>query len=400
MTLSKTTLIAGVLFVSCLSGIASYAQIDLTGRVRPVYEGVESTALSIFDTNSESPDGKYLCFIRYPAIVRGGHFGPVVKADVMIRNTRTGDTNKIHEIWTTNHNGGNAVWVDAAIVAFQVNHLKDFVVYDVVKNRLLFGPVDGELGHKSFGNTIYYTVCSSRLRSLDASRKPYEAADEGIYRLNVVTGKREQVATKKQIVQAFSAYDHKTTDECAAILHVEPNPKGDKLIFDFRYSDKEVRGFMKADGTDIRALPVRPMHCVWFDNDFLLGVYTADPEKKIYRFGLNGDRVELLGGLSTHVGGSPDRQWYIGESAYYGPDPDGYTRVYLYRRGNTTPVALLAEWTNSKITWDWVAHVNPSFSSDGERAYFIRAVDNEDAFEAVGIDLSEINQLTTGMYAK
>ena len=54
---------------------------------------------------------------------------------------------------------------------------------------------------------------------------------------------------------------------------------------------------------------------------------------------------------------------------------------------DTNPERILSAWKNEKITWWWVAHVNPSFSADGKRLYFIRAVEGQDKFEAVYINL-------------
>jgi hypothetical protein len=167
-------------------------------------------------------------------------------------------------------------------------------------------------------------------------------------------------------------------------------------MFDYRHQRhsnegwEELHGCMYADGSGIRWVKESPMHVVWFDNHTMFGVDTTDPEKKIYQYDLYGKKLEMLGGTSTHVGTSPDREWYMGESAYYQPEEDGFTRVYLYKRGEKEPYALLAEWNNTKITWTWVAHVNPSFSSDGKRAYFIRASNTEDKFEAVSINLGDI----------
>jgi hypothetical protein len=182
----------------------------------------------------------------------------------------------------------------------------------------------------------------------------------------------------------------------AKILHIEPNPTNDKIMFDYRHQShsnegwEELHGFMYADGSSIRWVKERPMHVVWFDNITMFGVDTTDPEKKIFRYDLYGKKLEMLGGTSTHVGTSPDREWYIGESAYYQPEEDGFTRVYLYKRGEKEPYALLAEWKNTKITWNWVAHVNPSFSADGKRTYFNRASSTEDKFEAVSINLADL----------
>jgi hypothetical protein len=388
----RFTLLVITLFGTCVFSRDCNAQKNLEGEVKPVYNGVESTALSIYDTNPESPDGKYLCFIRYISIVQGGHKGPATKAEVMIKERLTGEIRKIFDVNCTNHNGANAIWVNDTIIAFQVNHLKDFALYNVSAWKLLTGLLNGELGHKSFNNCLLFTVCNSRLREIDSTRQTYNATDEGIYSLNCLTGDKRMIISKSEIVKAFMNQNHEITRNQAAILHVEPNPAGDKILFDFRYFEgkkHELQGYVNGDGTGIRWIPVRPMHVVWFDNFSMMGVDTTDPDKMIYKYDLYGAKTELLGGTSTHVGSSPDRKWYVGESQYYGPDKDGLTHLCLYSRGDHKPAALISEWSNNKITWEWVAHVNPSFSADGKRFYFIRALNNSDKFEAVYVDLSK-----------
>ncbi|MDQ1296414.1 MAG: hypothetical protein QG611_392 [Bacteroidota bacterium] len=393
MKRNNKTLVLSLLIFNYLN---MQAQIDFTQYVKKIYEGKESTALSIYDTNPESPDGNFLSFVRYDKITEGGHFGPVVKADLMIKNKSTGENRQIYKVWCNNHNGSNAIWVNDSLIAFQVTHLKDFVIYNVMSNKVLYGPVNGELGHKSFGNILFYSVCNSRLRVLDKSREPYPARKEGLYSINCINGERKKIVKKSEIINAFIKQNPQIIENEVAILHVEPNPDNSRILFDFRYvkdikdGTEELQGLVRADGSSITWVKERPMHVVWFDISDMFGVDTKDTEKKIYRYDLNGNQIEMLGGTSTHVGGSPDRYWYIGESGYYEPEKDGFTRVYLYKRGEKEPFALLSEWDNSKITWKWVAHVNPSFSKDGKRAYFIRALNDKDKFEAVYIDLWEL----------
>lgn len=379
-----------------VSVLCSYAQLNYSKYVKPVYEGIESTTLSIYDTNPESPDGKYICFVKYPEIAHGGHLAMPVKANVMLKNRTSGNTRMIFEVLCNNHNGVNAIWINDSLVVFQVNDFKNFTVYNIKSNQSVFGLIDGELGHKSFGNLLFFSVCNARLLVYDKTRTLYQSEHEGIYSLNCITGKITLVVRQDDIVGAFVAQNSNVSKNETKILHVEPNPQNDKIMFDYRYRGDSTKawislhGFVYANGTGIRWIKERPMHVVWFDDNSMLGVDTEDCEHKIYRYDLYGERLEMLGGTSTHVGASPDREWYVGESDFYKPEKDGFTRVYLYKRGEKKPVALLSEWNNSKITWTWVAHVNPSFSTDGKRVYFIRASNSEDRYEAVFINLAEI----------
>jgi hypothetical protein len=384
-----------LIFVLLVLARGSYchAQRDYSKYIEPVYTGIESTALSIYDTNPESPDGNSICFVKYPEIVQGGHLGMPVKAHVMLKNRTTGTTRMIFEVSCNNHNGVNALWINNDLLAFQVNDFKDFVVYNIHSERSVFGLMQGEIGHKSYSNLLFYSVCNARLLTYDKTRAPYQSAREGIYSLNCMTGETTQVVRQEDIIKAFAAQNPKVSKNVTNILHVEPNPQNNKIMFDYRYrSDAtqawtSLHGFVYANGTGIRWIKERPMHVVWFDDTSMLGVATEDPEHKIFRYDLHGSKLEMLGGTSTHVGASPNREWYVGESAFYKPEEDGFTRVYLYKRGAQKPYALLSEWKNTKITWTWVAHVNPSFSADGKRLYFVRASNNEDRYEAVSINL-------------
>lgn len=383
-------------FILLVSGLYSCAQLDYSKYVEPVYNGLESTTLSIYDTSPESPDGKYICFIKYPEIAHGGHLEMPVKANVMLKNRGTGTTQMIFEVSCNNHNGVNAIWVNDSLLAFQVNDFKNFVVYNIQSNRSVFGLIEGELGHKSFGNLLFFTVCNARLLVYDKTRTLYQSEREGIYSLNGITGEITQVVRKEDMIQAFVAQNPDVSKNETKILHVEPNSKNDKIMFDYRYRSDSTKGwvslhgFVSANGTGVRWIKERPMHVVWFDDNSMFGVDTEDREHKIYRCDLYGKKIEMLGGTSTHVGASPNREWYVGESDFYKPEADGFTRVYLYKRGEKKPVALLSEWNNAKITWTWVAHVNPSFSTDGKRVYFVRASNAEDRYEAVFIDLAKI----------
>jgi hypothetical protein len=379
-----------------VSGLYSHAQPDYSKFVKPVYRGIESTTLSIYDTSPESPDGKYICFIKYPGIVQGGHLGMPVKANVMLKNRASGTTRMIFEVSCNNHNGVNALWINDSLLAFQVNDFKDFVIYNIHSNRSVFGLTEGEIGHKSFGNLLFYSVCNARLLVYDNTRTLYKSEREGIYSLNCITGEIIQVVRKDDIIEAFVTQNPDVSKNETKILHVDPNLQNDKIMFDYRYRSNSAKawislhGIVNANGTEIRWIKVRPMHVVWFDDNSMFGLDTEDREHKIYRYDLYGKKIEMLGGTSTHVGASPSREWYVGESDFYKPEEDGFTRVYLYKRGDKQPYALLSEWKNTKITWTWVAHVNPSFSTDGERVYFIRASNSEDRYEAVFIDLTEV----------
>lgn len=376
---------------------------DFAPFVQPLYNGEESTALSIFDTNPESPDGKHVILVRYKKIVQGGHEGPEVMAELMVKNRITHVLKKITDVEVTNHNGSNAFWLNNTLLATQVEHLQSFEVFDVATGQSVFGKIEGELGHKASSGKIFFSRCNGRKLANHPNRKPYTSSEEGIWCLHSSNGALQKIVSKTTIIDAFTAQNPNITGNDVQLLHVDPNTKGDKILFDYRHKKvpasarhEQLQGFVEANGNNSRWIPKRPMHVVWYDNATMMGVDTEDPEKKVFKYDLYGKELALLAGPACHLGAAPNRQWYAGEGGYYKPEPDGFTRVYLYEKGNPTPIGLLASWKNAKITWTWVAHVNPSFSADNKRLYFIRAVENQEKFEAVFVDLEAAGVLQPG----
>ncbi|MEM1136669.1 MAG: hypothetical protein AAGI07_12600 [Bacteroidota bacterium] len=296
----------------------------------------------------------------------------------------------------TNHNGANAIWINNTTIALQIEHFKNFEVYDVETGRSLFGSINGELGHKSFNDIIFYSRCANRQLPKNETKRLYPKQEEGIWKFDLSSGKSSQIIKKKKIIKKFIKQNPDITGNDVQILHVESNPAGNKILFDYRHKKqpndkrrKQLQGFVNADGSGVKWIPERPMHVVWYDNETMFGVEMDDKQKKMHRYDLEGNNLELLAGSACHLGISSDRNWFAGEFGFYKNEPDGFTRVYLYKRNETKPHAVLSAWQNAKITWRWVAHVNPSFSADGKRLYFIRAVEGMDKFEAVYIDLEK-----------
>lgn len=388
-------------FLAVLMSTSAKGQQLLSEYVTPVYDGEESTGLSIYNTNPESPDGRFLAFIKYKQIVQGGHAGPETEACLMIQERSTGRTRLLDTVWVTNHNGANAIWVNDSLIACQIKHVEDFEVFHAGTGASVSGRIRGELGHKAVQNTLFFSRSNERMQARHPNRLPFKASEEGIWRYEVLTGRMEQVVPLSEIIQVFHRQNPEINGRGAQLLHIDPNATGDRILFDYRHfrdktdkRRKQLQGYVNADGTGLRWVPVRPMHVIWYDENTMMGVDMDDPEKKIYRYDLHGKKLELLAGKACHLGISPNRQLIAGEFGFYRAEPDGYTRLYLYSKGEPEPVGIVDQWANEKITWWWVAHVNPSFSADGRRLYFIRAVNGEEKFEAATLDLTAAGIIT------
>lgn len=359
------------------------AQTDLRNFTHKVSTRSGSQMYSIFDATPESPDGKLLCYTYFPVLAQGGYEASA-ESEVIIKDLETGNELSLCKSHGTNHNGTNAIWINNNTIAVQTPKGTQFEVFNARTGKSLFGVIDGWLPHKSYGNLLYFSRC----KGVGAIE------DAGVWELDCRSGAFRQVISQRNLYLSLHAINEKITCENISLLHVEPSPTNARIAVGYRYRPKEkkkyipILAYFDQHGENIGFLKTRPMHPVWFDDNSFFGVFTGEEQKRISRYNLAGKRIEVLAGTSTHVGASPDKLWYAGEGSYYGHEADGHTRIYLYRRGCERPIALLADWTNNKISWAWKAHVSTSFSADGKRLYFTR-VTNDDRSEAMVIDLTD-----------
>lgn len=240
------------------AGQPAFNQLDLREQVKSVMPGAMATGLSVYDTNPESPDGKYLCFVSYPVVIRGGYEADPVNVEVMIMNRLAGKTKKVAIAKANNHNGVNALWVDSITLAFQINQ-SAFEVYHVVTGKKLYGPVKGELGHKSFGNNIYFSRC--RERSKEAG---FSEAEEGVFVLNTRSGIIREMVSKEEILNAFLYQNSSIYNSGITILHIEPSPDETKVFFDFRHFRPVAKEFISSGPTQA-STNTKPytLICLW-----------------------------------------------------------------------------------------------------------------------------------------
>ena len=151
-------------------------------------------------------------------------------------------------------------------------------------------------------------------------------------------------------------------------------------------------GCIDLETRETHIIPDKPVHQLWFDDEtymatrqFNQGKHIECETSYIARFSKDGEELEVLGGVSNHMDGSKDRQWFAGDRCY----PNYAPNVYLYKRGDKTPVATFNIVQNEETTWKKQVHPNPSFSRDGKRLYFNRQT-ADGKCEAVYVDISDI----------
>ena len=340
----------------------------------PVYEGPETTSFGIFGTSPESPDGKRICYTRYPHFPSKGET-KAAEGELWVCDQNLSSHRKlVNLIVKPLHNGTRAFWVDNDQIAYSSN--REIFVVDAASGETLLGPYRGDLGHDAYDHRLLFWDLSQGEREPG----PYELdADSGQLRLLV------QVAEIRECVE--KGLERKISDFTAKHLAFSK----DGSLIGFRlHGELENMLTFRPDGSELRLYPTKkPMHQLWYDGNTIMGVWRKGPEGKIrhfYRWSLEGEVLEELAGSVSHAAASPDRQWFAGETCDYFKQP---VEMALYRRGETEPVATFFKHPYADITWNQRFHVNPAFSRDGKRLYFWEAT-REDKVEARFADLSSI----------
>ena len=343
----------------------------------PIYDGPESTALSIYGTSPESPDGQRICYVRYREL-SGRDWQSRADAELWVCDRDLTNHRKLFAVNVHNHNGANAMWIDNARVAFE--SASGIHVLNVDTGEVVRGPIAGHIGNDAHDHKMLFAPGGGAGTNSAVSER-------GIYELDCDTGKIRQIISSAKIAEFLTEKLGEEYTPRIGLAHLQFSPDGRRISF--RLGRRRV-ATVRSDGTGLTIFPgEKPMHFLWYDSNTFMGadfgVRDGKPNNHEYRrWTPDGRFTETLAGPITHGAASPDRQWYAGESTSYDGKP---IRLVLYRRGRTQPMATLMEHSFDYVTWQLRAHVNPSFSRDGKRVYFLQAVSNE-KFRAVYVDMS------------
>lgn len=343
-----------------------------------VYDGEGSSGFSYYGTSPESPDGRRLAYVVH-------HLDGT--QELRICNHDLTAHRKLADINIGIHNGAKAFWIDNQRLAYDSIGLR---VINVDTGKQLYGPfpIKSETHFSVNNRIIFHGSVQDKL---------------AVWELDCDLGKTRIITTLGDVNAALKQQNVDTKNE--EITHIQPSADGNRFLFRFGEGRGRRMGCVRmADGSLLGVFPgEKPMHFLWYDNKTVMGanwnfkatdhapddfvVFRQAAQGRWYqRFNLEGGVLETLAGTITHGAGSPDRNWYAGETANYGRIP---IRLALYRRGNTSPTAILMDHSYKNITWAKRAHVNPSFSRGGKRVYFFRAI-SETQFNASFVDISEL----------
>ena len=351
------------------------------------YEG--STLLGMNGGQPESPDGRRLVYARKPDLTDKEN--PVTEIWICNREDMS-EQRKVFTVMCGNHNGPSATFTDNSHIVFRdnIDGLSAFRVLNVDTGEIKYGPIFAKESHCAESGVYPFSISEEFI----GKNPNYPEIDTcGIYLLYLDTGVIKKVATKETVYKMVVDNGCIPNEHTTSMSHVQLNPTADKVMMRLSVDNCPVFGAL--GGIDLKTgetfiVKDKPVHQLWYDESTYLATrqYVVDGKidmetSRIMRFSMDGKELEVLGGIGNHIDGSKDRKWFTSDRAYPGYPAD----VFLYRRGETTPVATFGGTDFQNCIWKLQIHPNPTFSRDGKRIYFNHPI-SETETEAVYVDIS------------
>ena len=364
------------LVLALVGGLNTHALVAVEAKEKPALKpNARERKIPLSDATSvwgyygvppESPDGKRLCYALYPEPIdlnRDERY-PVYPAQLWVCNIDGTRHRMLFKGSGSVHNGLLQSWVDDKRIVFVSDGAARIIHADT--GKIEFGPLKGfRCGHYARGGKVLFY------------KYPNAGSDQqGLHEFDTATGKMRLVLPHSK-----------------GIWHVQYSPDGRKALFTTDGNTHLV--VANLDGSGIKMFPgKKPMHFQWFDDQSFFGyahqgVVGVDLNKhreyELYRWNLDGKVIEYLAGHGCHGAAREDGEYFAGES-WYQSKP---IKLRLYAQGSREPLLTIFSHSFDKVTWfnGGRHHVNPSFSRDGMRLYYNKAV-KENTSHAFSYDLT------------
>lgn len=338
----------------------------------------------------ESPDGKLLVYARKPALTES-------ETEIWVCDRETlANQRKVFTVSCGNHNGPSATFVDNDHIVFRdsINKLAAFRILNVHTGQVKYGPIFGKESHCAENGWYPFSISEE---FLDKNPNFPQIDKCGIYLLELATAQIKRVADKETVYNMVVEHGCVPNKHTTSMSHVQLNPSATRVMMRLSVENCPVFGALGCidiETGQTHVIPDKPVHQLWFDDDTYMATrqYYDEVNKKIerdssriQRFTVDGECLETLGGVANHIDGSPDRQYFVGDTAY----PDSPVDICLYKRGQVEPIAVFGGQDFKHCVWGHKVHGNPTFSRDGKRIYFNHPV-SEDRTEACFVELEEL----------
>jgi hypothetical protein len=352
-------------------------------EVRVGQEGAY-TAFGIYDACPESPDGRRIVFLRFKTAPIGRvRNGP---AELWICNRDLTGYRKIRDLEANadNHNGAFVQWLDNDSIAYSGYQIGNGDVYVVNADtgKTEFGPYKGAcVGDNTFGTQFLMNVRS----------RASNVGPQGLYLVDGATGSVRLIFRNSDFASYASQWGATNSPAEWYFTHPHLSADGSHLFFKMAIPRKQYLFIARVDGSELVYWgPKKPMHTHFYDADTLWGsddiVPDGTPDNMHFkRWRSDKTYLGTLAGTGCHTAMSPDKKWFLGES-WYNTNP---VVLRLYAAGETVARAELFSCPFTEMVWGFRGHVNPSFSRNGKRAYYNRAV-SDSLKQAMMVDISSV----------
>lgn len=345
-----------------------------------------STSFSVYTVSPESPDATRIAYIRFEN-------PPTEEAQIqpaslwLCSRDDLSDHRKVADFGEcTPHNGAGVIWISNQHIALcsESATTKERLakIYDVDTGKLVFEPVTVSLmGYSMHEGMLPIIIWPERA---EESGRP-----AGVYELDTTTGNVAPLFMmealkdfgKKVPRHLLGAHSILPPEEWR-LFHVKYAPDGKTIAFRFDLAQDGTDGGGKLLAfyhRDTRTFSwfngLRPNHYFWFDNASIAGhdiTRNRLPFRRMRRFDLSGRYLEELGPSGVHVSPSPDKTAFASDTRWR--ERRG---IHYYKRGELMP-RFVSDSTQyfHPVARKLRFHENPSFSRDGRRIYYHKAISN------------------------